>query len=102
MFLISFPTWQTDIQYIIFLGLSYPLINVDSRSVVSDSLHPYSLWPAPLSMEFSRQEYWSGWPFPSLGDLPDPEIELWSPALQADSLLSQLQGKPLSYYEAIK
>ena len=41
---------------------------------------------APLSMEFSRQEYWSGLPFPSPGDLPDPEIQPGSPALQADAL----------------
>ena len=41
---------------------------------------------APLSMGFSRQEYWSGLPFPSRGDLPDPGIEPGSPALQADSL----------------
>jgi len=39
----------------------------------------------PGSMGFSRQEYWNGWPFPSPEDLPDPEIEPWSPALQADS-----------------
>jgi len=50
---------------------------------------------APLSIEFSRQEYWSGWPFPSPGDLPDPGIEPRSPALQADSLLPETQGKPL-------
>ena len=41
---------------------------------------------APLSMGFSRQEYWSGLPFPSLGDLPDPGTEPRSPALQADAL----------------
>ena len=41
---------------------------------------------APLSMEFSRQEYWSGLPFPSPGDLPNPGIEPRTPALQADSL----------------
>ena len=39
-----------------------------------------------LSMELSRQEYWSGLPFPSLGDLPNPVIEPGSPALKADSL----------------
>ena len=39
---------------------------------------------APLSMGFSRQEYWSGLPFPSPGDLPDPGIEPGPPALQAD------------------
>ena len=44
---------------------------------------------APLSMELSRQEYWSGLPFPSSGALPDPGIELGSPALQADALLSK-------------
>ena len=41
---------------------------------------------APLSMEFSRQEHWSGLPFPSSGDLPNPGIESRSPTLQADSL----------------
>ena len=43
---------------------------------------------APLSMRFPRQEYWSGLPFPSPGDLPDPRIESRSNALQVDSLLS--------------
>ena len=47
---------------------------------------------APLSMVFPRQESWSGLPFPSPGDLLDPEIEARSPALQADSLLTELQG----------
>ena len=45
-------------------------------------------------MEFSSQEYWSGLPLPSLGDLPDPGIELRSPALQADALPSEPPGKP--------
>ena len=49
---------------------------------------------ASLSMEFSRQVYWSGLPFPPLGDLPDPGIEPGSPALQEDSLPSELPGKP--------
>ena len=44
-------------------------------------------------MEFSRQEYWSGLPFPSPGDLPDPGIEPGSPALQADALQSEPPGK---------
>ena len=64
-----------------------------SCSVVSDSA---TLWTvahqAPLSMEFSRQEYWSGLPFPSPGDLPNPGIEPMSPALQVDSLLSEPLG----------
>ena len=45
-------------------------------------------------MEFLRQEYWSGLPFPSPGDLPNPGIEHGSPALQADSLPSEPPGKP--------
>ena len=50
----------------------------------------------PLSMGFSRQEYWSGLPFPSPGDLPNLGIRPGSPALQADSLPTELQGKPIS------
>jgi len=46
-------------------------------------------------MEFSRQEYWSGWLFLSLGDLPDPRITPISPSLQADSLLSEPPEKPI-------
>ena len=47
---------------------------------------------APLSIRFPRHKYWSGLPFPSLGDLPDPEIKPGSPALQADSVLSEPPG----------
>ena len=53
----------------------------------------------PLSMGFSRQEYWSGLPFPSPEDLPDPRIEPRSPALQADSLPSQSSD---SLYHSMK
>ena len=49
-----------------------------------------------LSMKFSRQDYWSGLPFPFPGDLPDPGIKPGSPALQADSLPSELPGKPMA------
>ena len=52
-------------------------------------------YQAPPSMEFSRQKYWSGLPFPSPGDLPDPGIEPRFPTLQADGLLSEPPGKPL-------
>ena len=66
-----------------------------SCSVVSG----YGLWTvayqAPLSMEFSRQEYLSGLPLPSPGDLPNPGIKPRSPALQADSLPSETPAKPL-------
>ena len=48
---------------------------------------------APPFMGFSRQEYWSGLPFPSPGDLPDPGIEPGSPALEVDTLTSEPPGK---------
>ena len=51
-------------------------------------------YQALLSMGFSRQEYWSGLPFPSPGDLPNPGIEPGSPALQTDALPSEPPGKP--------
>ena len=51
-------------------------------------------YKAPLPMKFSRQEYWNGLLFPSPGDLPIPGIEPKSPALEADSLLSEPPGKP--------
>ena len=53
----------------------------------------YSL-PAPLSMGFSRHEYWSELSFPSPGDLPNPVNEPGFPALQADSLLAELREVP--------
>ena len=61
---------------------------------LSNSAIPWTVaLQAPLSMEFSRQEYWSGLPFPSPGNLPDPGIEPGSPALKADSLPTELLGK---------
>ena len=65
------------------------IIESKSRSVVSNSVPPWTI----QSMEFSRPEYWSGQPFPSSGDLPNPGIEPRSPALQADSSPSELPGK---------
>ena len=52
-------------------------------------------YQASQSMGFSRQEYWTGLPFPSPGDLPDPGIEPESPALEADALISEPPGKTL-------
>ena len=54
-------------------------------------------YQAPLSMGFSRQEYWSGLSFPTPEDLPDPGIKPGSPALQAESLPSKLPGKPFEH-----
>ena len=62
-------------------------------SVMSDSLWPYGAHQAPLSMGFSRQEHWSGLPFPSPGDLPDPGIGPRSPASQADSFPTEPPGQ---------
>ena len=58
----------------------------------------------PPPMEFSRQEYWSGLPFPSPGDLPNPgmEMEPRSPALQANSLPAELPGKPMVYFSSLQ
>ena len=67
-----------------------------SCSVVSDSSE--TLWTvaqqAPLSMGFSRQECWSEPPFPSPGDLPEPGIELMSPALAGGFFTTEPPGKP--------
>ena len=56
---------------------------------------------APPSRGFSRQEYWSGLPFSSPGDLPDPGFKPQSPTLQADSLPSEPQGKLISNLDII-
>ena len=67
-----------------------------SLSVMSDSFQNHGLQPARLLCPwgFSRQEYWSGQPFPSQGDLPDPGIKPRSPTLQVDSLPSEPPEKP--------
>ena len=97
------PTYQEEIQGILNVKdhnvkrqnkhqyLSYLLRNGKwSGLVVSKSLRPHGLYClAPLPMGFSRQEYWSGLPFPFPGDLPDQRIEPGSPVLQADSLPSE-------------
>ena len=65
-------------------------VKVKSLSHVRLFAAPWTVaYQAPLSMGFSRQEYWSGLPFPSPGDLPDPGIKPGSPALQADALTSE-------------
>ena len=72
-------------------------MNECSCLVVSDSVTPWIVAHQALpSVGFSRQEYWSGLPFPSPGDLPNPGIEPRSPALQADALTSEPPGKPKS------
>jgi len=72
--------------------------------LVAHCIQRFAAWwtrarQVPLSMGFSRQVYWSALPFPSPGYLPDPGIKLRSPALQADSLLSEQPGKPNKIYD---
>ena len=70
-------------------------VKVKSLSHVQLFATPWTVaHQAPPSKGFSRQEYWSGSPFPSPGDLPDPGIEPKSPTLQADALTSEPPGKP--------
>ena len=74
---------------------------VRAHSVVSDSVTPWTVArQAPLSMGFSRQEYWSGLPCPPPGNLPNPGIESASPGLPADSLLLSHEGSPMKTYLA--
>ena len=80
------------------IPLSWSISNANNVVLVAQSCLFVTPWTVarqvPLSMGFSRQEHWSGLPFPSPGDLPDPGVEPRSPALQADSLPSELSGKP--------
>ena len=102
----QFLTWLFDIQRILKteilwqahmvakLGLNCFVCYSLSQSC-SNFCNPKTVvHQAPLSMGFSRQEYWSGLPFPSPGGLPNPGIEPRSPAFQADFLLSEPPGKP--------
>ena len=69
-------------------------VKVKSLSHVRLFLTPWTVaYQVPPSVGFSRQEYWSGLPFPSPGDLPNPGIEPRSPVLQTDSLPSEPPGK---------
>ena len=72
------------------------LVKVKLLSWVRLLVTPWTIaYQVLSSMEFPRQEYWSGLPFPSPGDLPDPEIKPRSPALQADTLPTEPPGKPI-------
>ena len=81
--------------------LRYLVLNTDMRSVGCCSVSLTLLGfhgracQVPLSMEFSRQEYWSGLPFPSLGDLPDPGIGPTSPELAGGFFTTAPPGKPI-------
>ena len=84
--------WYMMIWYIYLLWL---MLSFSCSAVSNSFVSPLTIThQAPLSMEFSRQEYWSGLPFHSPGYLPNPGIELTSPAWQADSLQPSHLGSP--------
>ena len=84
-------------------GSHWDMLFVQSLSCVRLFAIPCTVaCQTPLSMGFSKQEYWSGLPCPSPGDLPDPGIEPGSAVLQADSLLSEPPGKPLLWDKGTK
>ena len=74
-------------------------VKVNSLSPMGLFVTPWTVtYQAAPSMEFSRQQYWSGLSFPSPGDLPNPGIEPGSPALQVDALPSEPPGKTVKCY----
>ena len=86
--------WPQDWKRSVFIPIPKK-VKMKPLSHVRLFVTPWTVaYQAPLSMEFSRQEYRSGLPFPSPGDLPDPGIEPGSPALPADALPSEPPGKP--------
>ena len=111
LFSASFPLsrsewWHSDFSlymclvFPIVASIPYPFlcfqeVKVKLLSRVRLFATPWTVtYYASLSMGFSRQEYWSGLPFASPGDLPDPGIKPGSPALEADALTSEPPGKP--------
>ena len=78
--------------------IKLPFLNAQLLSHVQLFVTPWTAArQAPLSMEFSRQEYWSGLPFPTPGDFPDLEIELKSPALAGGFFTAETPGKPFIF-----
>ena len=119
MFAPAYQTVQFKLEYLLhtnYISMCYVLscwvVSNSLRSVIchrvghdrvtkctahwNNSLQRVGLQPArlPCPWVFSRQEYWGGLPCPPPGDTPNPEIEPRSPAMQADSLLTEPQGKP--------
>ena len=93
--------WPQDWKRSVFIPVPKK-VKVKSLSCVRLFLTPWTVaHQAPPSMEFSRQEYWSGLPFPSPRDLPNPGIKPVSPALWADTLLSEPPGNPEPQRKAV-
>ena len=99
-FLLSFGWIMVHCVYICMYVCIYMKVKSVSRSVMSDSATPWTVaCQAPLSMGFSRQEYWSGQSFPSLGDLPDPGFESRSAALQVVAGSQHMRSHPWQGHE---
>ena len=85
-----------------FFSIMKVKVKVKSLSRVQLFATPWTVaYQASLSIGFSRQQCWSGLPFPSPGDLPDPGLEPGSPTLQADTLPSESPGKPVLYNKTL-
>ena len=105
--IIYHKTVKISQKSLIFKKLAFPILElsilkspykVESLNCVRLFETPWTVaYRAPPSMGFSRQDYWSGLPFPSPGDLPNPGIEPGSPSLQADALPSEPPGNPTLY-----
>ena len=94
--LFSVVIWANIFTVLSFITIAFDRMKSESVSHVWFFATPWTVaHQAPLSMEFSKQEYWSGYLFASPGALPEPGITLRSPELQADSLPSEPPGKPL-------
>ena len=95
--------WTTYSSYALRIRTCIKCLIFNSVHACTESLSHVRLFETPwtvarqalLSLGFPRQEYWSGLPFPSPEDLPDPGIEPRSPAFQADTLTSEPPGKPM-------
>ena len=89
---------QHSVTFISSISIGSMKVKVKSLSHVRLFVTPWTVaYQAAPSMGFSRQEYWSGLPFPSPGNLPDQGIEPGSPTLQAEALISEL----LAFYSAL-
>ena len=86
------PGWPFSLRGQLWRRLLITLCGLVAKSCPTLATPWTVVFQAPLPVGFSKQEYWSGLPFPSPGDLPNPGIEPWSPALQADTLPSEPPG----------
>ena len=109
---LAYPVWQTDSLPLSHLGGPFSCIShylcdmlswAKSLSRVRLFATPWTAaYQAPPSMGFFRQEYWSGLPFPSPGDLPNPGIKPRSPTLRTNALPSEPPGKPWDMLHLVK